>query len=253
VVCWEALDRKGPELRQARRLYEALIEPAERIPWAWVEEAVARRRDWRPGDWGAHLLLAAPERSDGVGAVVGFAYGLHVPGYGGYACYLAVDPRHRGRGTGTRLLRLFIDVCRLDAECAGEPLPFVVWESRAPGPNASEDERGRWRSRLRLFERVGAWQVEGLVFHAPSFERGAELSVPLQIFLSFVDARPEQFDAAALREVAAGLFREVYRRGDGDPLLQRSLPPDCAPTLHPVDSSAVSPASSLAAPPRQGP
>jgi GNAT superfamily N-acetyltransferase len=236
VVCWEALDPDDPAVDQARRVYEATLEPAERIPWDWIAGAVAGREAWRPGAWSPHLLLAAPRRRSWAGRVLGFAYGAHVPDYGGYACYLGVDPHHRGRGTGTRLLRLLFRVLTVDALCEGTELPFVVWESQAPGADATGEERRLWEARLRLFERVGAWWVAGLTFYAPNFARRAEGPVPLQLFLVPMDTPAEEWDADALRGVAAGLLRRVYGRREGDRLFERTLPPDCRPSLRPVSA-----------------
>src|SRR5206468_8632832 len=146
------LDPGDPALDEARRLYETTLDPAERIPWAWVAQAVAARQSWRPGEWSPHLLLAA-RRAGRVAAPrpLGFAYGAHVPGYGGYACYLGVDTQHRGRGAGTRLLRQLIKVFQVDAACEGSPLPFVVWESHRPEPDAPAQAWDLWRTRVRLF------------------------------------------------------------------------------------------------------
>jgi GNAT superfamily N-acetyltransferase len=234
VVGWEALDPEDPAVDQARAVYEATLEQAERIPWEWIAGAVAGRAAWRPGTWSPHLLLAAPRLRRRAGRVVGFAYGAHVPDYGGYACYLGVDPQHRGRGTGTRLLRLLVEVLKVDALCEGAALPFVVWESRAPGRDAAPEERRLWQARLRLFEGVGAWWVAGLTFYAPNFARRSEAPVPLQLFLVPVVTPADQWDADGLRGVAAGLLERVYGRHEGDRLFERTLPPDCRPTLRPV-------------------
>jgi len=224
VVCWELLDPEDTALEEARRLYEITLEPAERIPWAWIAQAVASRRQWRPGEWSPHLLLAAPRTSRGSFArPLGFAYGAHVPGYGGYACYLGVDAQHRGRGAGTRLLRLLIKVFQVDAACEGTALPFVVWESHRPKPDATVQAWDLWRTRGRLFERVGAWWISGLTFLAPDFQRRGGPPVPLQLFLIPVETPCEEFDAAALRQVATGLYRRVYGRRPGDPLFDETL------------------------------
>jgi GNAT superfamily N-acetyltransferase len=236
VVCWEALDPDDPAVDQARRVYEATLDPAERIPWDWVAGAVAGRAAWRPGTWSPHLLLAAPRLRSRAGRVHGFAYGAHVPDYGGYACYLGVDPHHRGHGTGTRLLRLLVQVLKVDALCEGTALPFVVWESHAPGPDATEEERHLWEARLRLFERVGAYWVAGLTFHAPNFARRSEGPVPLQLFLVPMDTPAGRWDPNGLRGVAAGLLRQVYGRDEGDRLFELTLPPDARPTLRPVSA-----------------
>ncbi len=244
VVCWELLDPADPALDEARRLYETTLEPAERIPWAWVAQAVAARQAWRPGEWGPHLLLAGL-RAGRAAAVrpVGFAYGAHVPDYGGYACYLGVDARHRGRGIGTRLLRLLIKLFEVDAACEGAPLPFVVWESHRPNPGAPAAEWDLWRARVRLFERAGARWISGLTFLAPDFQRRGAPPVPLQLFLIPVETPAEAFDESALREVAAELYRRVYRRREGDPLFDRTLA-GAHPVLRPL-AEALGPAAGV--------
>jgi GNAT superfamily N-acetyltransferase len=245
IVCWELLDSKDAALADARRLYETTLEPAERIPWAWIAQAVAARRQWRPGEWSPHLLVAArrASRSSALDPL-GFAYGAHVPGYGGYACYLGVDPEQRGHGAGTQLLQLLIKVFRVDAVCEGSPLPFVVWESHRPAPDASAAEWDLWRARLRLFERVGACWVAGLTFLAPDFQQRSGPPVPLQLFLIPADTPREAFDPPALRKVAAGLYRRVYGRHPGDPLFDAALA-GANPELRPI-ADALGPAERTA-------
>jgi GNAT superfamily N-acetyltransferase len=231
VVCWELLEPADPALDEARRLYETTLDPAERIPWEWVAQAVAARQLWRPGEWSPHLLLAARRVSRA--RPVGFAYGAHVPGYGGYACYLGVDARHRGRGVGSRLLRLLLKLFEVDAVCEGTALPFVAWESRRPDPDAPAEEWDLWRARVRLFERAGAWWISGLTFLAPDFGQRSAPPVPLQLFLIPVETPAEAFDERALLEVAAGLYRRVYCRREGDPLFERTLA-GARPILRPL-------------------
>src|SRR5947209_10951802 len=110
LSCWEPTDPSDPAVEQIRRLYEATIDPAERIPWEWV----ARAAGYRPGRgaaWRPHLILAA----EGEGPVLGFYYGSVIRDFGGYGCYLSVYPSSRGRGVATRLFRELIDVLRRDA------------------------------------------------------------------------------------------------------------------------------------------
>src|SRR5581483_2983183 len=169
IACWEALEPRNPDVQRAREIYETSIDEAEQIPWSWIEEAVQSRPSWRPGRWSPHLILAAARRRSGsAGAVNGLAYGMHIPHYGGYACYLAVDPRVRGRGVGTQLLNVLIKVVRVDAACEGVPLPFMVLESHEPDLAAPPEERSLWQARLALFHRVGAKRITGITFMAPN-------------------------------------------------------------------------------------
>src|SRR5437763_8801279 len=151
ISCWEPTDPSDPAVEQARRLYEATIDPAERIPWEWIAHAA----DYRPGRaaaWRPHLILAANGEDGRRGPVLGFYYGSVIRDYGGYGCYLSVDPASRGRGVATRLFRELIDVLRRDAHAIGEPLPFLIWDSHRPAPADPPEVCGNWRARLRLFE-----------------------------------------------------------------------------------------------------
>jgi GNAT superfamily N-acetyltransferase len=235
IGCWEALDPEATDIEQARQLYDATQPAAERIPWRWIAGAVAGRAAWRPGRWAAHLLLAGRRLGPGrTGPVVGFAYGIHLPDYGGYATYLGVDPGQRRQGVGSRLLGLLTHVLQVDAGCEGVPLPFVLWESRRPEPGAPPAERELWQARLHLFARAGAWWVSGLTLYSPDFHRRGGPPVPLQLFLVPVAMPAEAFDADALRRAAAGLLQEVYGRDQGDPLFDRTLPPGGRPCLRPA-------------------
>jgi GNAT superfamily N-acetyltransferase len=234
IICWEALDPEDPALRQAHRLYEATQAPEERIPWEWIEAAVGQRRAWRPGEWSPHLLLAGSRRGGAGGPVLGFAYGIHLPGYSGYVTYLGVAPSQRRQGIGTRLLRLMTQVLRVDACCEGAELPFVIFESHRPEDTAPAEEWDMWRARLGLFGRAGALWISGLTLFTPSFAGRGRPPVALQLFLIPVDGPVGAFDADSLRKVAAGLLQGVYRRQPGDPLFQKTLPPSCRPALRPI-------------------
>jgi GNAT superfamily N-acetyltransferase len=152
--------------------------------------------------------------------------------------YIGVDPARRRSGVGRRLIEVSVRLLQVDACCEGDELPFVVWESRPPQPDDEPGRRG-WEARLGLWQRVGARWVSGLTFHAVNYHRRQAAPVPLQLFLLPVDRPAQGFDAAALRQVAAGLLREVYRRQSGDPHYDLTLPPGCSPTLRPADEARL--------------
>jgi GNAT superfamily N-acetyltransferase len=232
LICWEALDATDPTLERARELYESTQHPDERIPWDWIRGAVGRRKDWRPGRWGTHLLLAGPRvERKGTPTVEGFANCLHLPGYGGYLTYVGVEPASRGRGIGARLVDLAIKALQVDACCEGGELPFVVWESRPPAPGEDASE---WAAKLGLWRRAGALWVSGMTLHAVNYAQKGAPPLRLALFLRPVARRAEEFDSAALREVAAGLLGVVYDRQPGDEHFDRTLPADCRPQLRPV-------------------
>ncbi len=236
LVCWEILDASDALLADVRQLYESTQAPHERIPWDWLQRSVGRRAAWRPGQWCPHLLVAASRNDGEIGPISGFAYGGHFPGYGGYVCYLGVQPLHRRRGIGARLFEQFFRVLAVDAAAEGVRLPFVIWESRRPDADAPESDRELWAARLRLFARVGGLWIEGVNFLSPDFE-GDGSPVSLQLFLKPVDEPRESFDVERLKTVVRGLHRNVYRQDDDSSLMRETLPPDCRPQLRPASAA----------------
>jgi GNAT superfamily N-acetyltransferase len=235
IFCFEALDVTDPLVRSAESLYEQTQHPDERIPWGWIARSVKGRVGWRPGTWGRHLLVATPQdRLDDPKALAGFAYGTHLPGYGGYVCYVGVDPEYRRRGVAKRLFGQMFQVLATDAGAADEPLPFVVWESHRPGPHATAADWQLWDARVRLFERVGGLWVEGLELLTPNYSAEDGPPVPLQLFVKPVDTPAADLDADALRRVAAGLQERVYRTRPGDPLYDGTLRASVRPRLRPA-------------------
>jgi ribosomal protein S18 acetylase RimI-like enzyme len=236
LLLWEALDADDAVLEQVRQLYEATQEPDEQIPWKWIAGATLARKRWRPGAWAPHLVLAGTRLGKRAQSVLGFTYGVHLPGYGGYLSYIGVDPARRRGGAGRRLVEVLVRLFQVDACCEGGELPFVVWESRPPAPGDEAGRRG-WEARLGLWQRAGAWWVSGLTFHAVNYHRRKAPPVPLQLFLLPVARPAAEFGAGELRQVAGGLLNEVYRRGPGEVHYDLTLPPDCRPALRPVAES----------------
>lgn len=230
IICWEAIDADAPEVQQARRLYELTQAPDERIPWEWIERGVRRRAKWRPGKWSPHLLLAGPEGGD----VVGFCCGMSLPNYGGYLSYLGTDPGQRGKGVAGRLIELLVSQVRADAAGAGEEVPFVVWESRAPKEGDS-DAVAMWRARLRLFAKAGAMWLRGVTFHAERYD-GGEGAVLLQLFVRPVARRPEEVDLVG---VVRGLAENVYRLEGDHPFVAASLPGGDAALVPPGEAEGL--------------
>ena len=239
VVVWEAFDANDAMTKAAADLYERTLAPDERIPWIWIEKAVESRTKTKPGGWTKHLLLAAPEgRADDPSALAGYVYGALVPGYGGYLCYIGVADWARRMGVGTRLFDQFFRQMSVDAGGTGETLPFVIWESHRPKPDAPTADWDLWAARTKLFDRVGGQWVEGVDFMAPNFasddEDGVAPPVPLQLFVKPISEPAGAFDSDRLRQVVAGLHREVYHNEPGDTLYDLTLPPDAQPRLRPA-------------------
>ena len=200
-------DPHDPALGPARRLYETTLDEDERIPWEWLARTPQRRRDWKPGQRRPHLVVAESDR------VVGFGYGVFLPGYGGYVCYLGVDPAARGRGIGSGLFRFLFKL--IEDAAGGAGLPFILWESHPPA------DRQLWAARLRTFEKVGGGWVEGIEFLTPNYMRDDAPPVALQLFLRPGDEPVEAFDVDRLRAAAVGLYEQIYRLDPADDALPR--------------------------------
>lgn len=237
AIAWEVLKPRDPVLSQVRGIYESTLEPSERIPWEWIARVPERRQTWRPGQWSPHLLVAGDE----VGAdPVGFIHGAHVPHFGGYVCYLGVDPIARGRGVAALLFDRIFGAFRADAEAEGKPLEFSLWESHRPGPDAGDAEWDNWAARCRLFGKVGGYWVEGVSLLTPSFDsddRACGKPVPLELFLKPEALPATAFTPARLRRIAGALLTDVYGVRPGDALFEASLPPDVRPRLRPAGAA----------------
>jgi hypothetical protein len=240
IVVWEAFDASDAMTQAAAGLYERTLAAEERIPWYWIEKSVESRTKTKPGlpgGWTKHLLLAAPEgRTDDPAALAGYVYGALIPNYGGYLCYIGVADWARRMGVGTRLYDQFFRQMAVDAGELGMPLPFVIWESHRPGALAPTADWDMWNARTRLFDRVGGHWIEGVDFLTPNFASDDETvePVPLQLFVKPMQEPAAAFDAERLKQVVAGLHREVYYGEPGDELFDATLPPDCRPRLRPA-------------------
>lgn len=244
IVCWEAFDASDPMTAAAGRLYEQTLPADERIPWYWIEKSVEERARAKPGGWSRHLLLAAPAgKTDDPESLAGFVYGALIPGFGGYLCYVGVADWARRMGVATRLYEQFFRVLTVDAGETGEKLPFVVWESHRPGPDAPQADWDLWTARTRLFDRVGGLWVEGVDFLSPNFaadDEGEEAApVPLQLFVKPMDLPAGAFDAERLKTLVGGLHERVYRNEPGDDLYDGTLPSGCEPRLVPARDAAA--------------
>ena len=185
------------------------------------------------------MLVATPsDRAADPDSLAGFAYGAHLPGYGGYLCYIGVAEPFRKRGVGTRLYNQMFRVLAADAGAIDESLPFVAWESHMPGPGAPEADWKLWDARVRLFDRVGGMWIDGLELMTPNCSIDDGPPVPLQLFIKPMDVPATGFDATRLRRVAAGLLERVYKIRSDDPLYGATLPPGCEPRLRPATDAA---------------
>lgn len=199
----------------ARALYESVLDDDERIPWEWLARTPDRRREWQPGQRRSHLVVAHPanEREK----PNGFGYGAFLPGYGGYVCYLAVDPAARARGIGTRLFGFLFKLIEEAARASALALPFVIWESHRPA------DPDLWRARLRLFDRVGGRWLRGVRMLTPNYMQPDGAPVSLHLFLRPWDESESSFGADRLRAVMTGLYEQIYRIPPDDPLHRDSL------------------------------
>jgi GNAT superfamily N-acetyltransferase len=245
ITCWEPTDVSDPFVRAAGRLYERTLDSDERIPWEWIERGIGGRAG-RTAGWHRHLILAAPggaaARPD---QLAGYAYGAYIPGFGGYLCYIGVDEAVRCAGVGRMLFEAFFERVRADAAAAGEPLPFVVWESYRPTADEPKAAHDVWAARVRLFEKVGGMWVKGVDFLTPNFAGDAD-PVPLQLFVKPFDRPAASFTAERLWGVVEGLYERVYRIDPGEPLFDRTVTSEVRPQLVPCREAGAVRAAALA-------
>lgn len=234
MICREALDVADPLMTAAERLYKQTQHPDEAIPWGWITRSVKGRSSWRPGTWGKHLVLASLADREQSSDLAGFAYGAHLPGYGGYICYVGVDERYRRQGVGKKLFEKMFCLFADDARASQESLPFVIWESHRPRESAPEADWKLWEARIRLFDSVGGYWLEGIELPTPNFADPAGPPVPLQLFLRSMDQSASEFDGTSLIRVAAGLLENVYKVCPGDPQYDQAIARARCPRLRPA-------------------
>lgn len=242
VYCWEPTEPGTPVLEAARSLYERTIDEDERIPWMWIERAVAERPLRRPTGWIKHLILASDRPDfDDPKAVVGYAYGAFIPGFGGYLCYVGVDDSARRKGVGSRLFESLERAFQADAADAGESLPFVVWESYRP----TDDEPDRfelWAARARTFGRAGGLWADGVELVTPNYgDEDPISSVPLQLFVKPMDEPAASYSAERLTEIVKQLMEKVYHEKPGDWFHDRTMAAIDRPRLLPAVHSVCVP------------
>ena len=230
IFCWELFDHADPLMAAVRGLYESALDEDERVPWEWLERGVKGRTGWRPGTNGRHLVVAGTK----TGELAGFVFCVHLPGYGGYLSYVAVDDRFRGQGIGTRLYEQAFNVLGVDAAANDEPLPFVIWESCPPEADDTPEAHAIWAARTRLFHKAGGFWIDGVTLPSPNWTDLAAPAVPLQLFLAPINTPREQFDSPTVKAAVAGLLERVYQSKPGDPEYDGTLTPGCHPRLKPA-------------------
>ena len=118
-------------------------------------------------------------------------------------------------------------VLAADAGAIDEALPFVVWESKRPTPDAPDADWKLWEARVRLFDRAGGLWLDGLELFTPNYGanegEGEGEPVVLQLFVKPVDRALTGFTPDALREIVAGLLTRIYRMRPSDPLYLRTM------------------------------
>jgi GNAT superfamily N-acetyltransferase len=226
IICREIDDPADPVLPGARALYESVLDESERIPWEWLARTPERRRTWRPGERRGHLVVATPQATND--KAIGFGYGAFLPGYGGYVCYLGVDPTERGRRIGTRLFELLFRLIEEAARTSDISLPFILWES-----HRSDDSR-LWAARVRLFDKVGGKWARGITLLTPNYMHEDAPPTALQVFLRPWDDPSDSFDGERLRDAIRGLYANVYRITPDDPLCEATLNGAVNPMLVPA-------------------
>src|SRR4029077_287708 len=122
------------------------------------------------------------------------------------------------------LFRLIDDAARISAV----PLPFIIWESHRP------TDPGLWAARVPVFDKVGGLWMRGVEFLTPNYMRNEAPPVRLQLFIRPWADPASAFDADRLRAAAAGLYDQVYRTSQDDPLRRDTLEGMVNPRLVPT-------------------
>lgn len=216
----EIVDSSDALLPAVRRLYETSLSVREQIPWEWIRRSADGSRAWLPDKKRPHLTVAQPTTGEDI--PLGFTFGSFLPRFGGYICYVAVDPLARGLGVATELYQNFYGLMKGDARRNGLPLPFVIWESHPPKTDNPE-EIGIWKARLRLFEKSGGYWLRGVKFHSPDYMNGDTNPLELYLFIAPQEKKFEWFNTQRLDKIVRGLYRHVYHLDQREPIVKQTL------------------------------
>ena len=235
IVVWEAFDVADPMTQAAGDLYEKTLPVDERIPWIWIEKSVESRTKTKPGKadgWTKHLLLAAPEnRVDDPAALAGYVYGALIPNL------RRLPLLHRRRRLGPPHGRRHAPVRSVlpaDGGGCGRTRRAVAVRDLGEPPARSPTRRratgtcGR-RGRSSSIASAGTgWRASTSCRRT---SRSEEETMRRRCRCSCSSSRSRDpagaFDGDRLKQIVAGLHREVYQNEPGDPLHDRTLPPDC--------------------------
>jgi GNAT superfamily N-acetyltransferase len=216
----EILDSSDVVLPAVRRLYESSLSVREQIPWEWISRAADGSRAWLPDKKRRHLTVVQSKGKEE--KPLGFTFGTYIPRFGGYICYVAVDPMARGLGVATALYQNFYALMKEDAQMNGTTLPFVIWESHPPQSDDPE-EWENWKARLRLFEKTGGYWIKGVKFLAPDYMNETNHPLELKLFIAPQEKPLTWFTPHRLQKIVRGLYRHVYHLDSRDSLVKQTL------------------------------
>ena len=202
-------------MRRERRLDDASSErfkdiylksfpPSSRVSVQKLLAGISEGKKW--------LFTARAE-----GGLAGFALTMPLPGTGAhYLEYLAVAPRFRNRGVGSRLLASVRR--RLSREDGASGLIFEV----KPDDHPRQSENALRKRRIEFYRRGGARLVECAPrYRAPDLARGGE--VDYRLMWLPLRQRTETPCGGALKELIRSIFVHGYGLRRDDPLLKAVL------------------------------
>jgi ribosomal protein S18 acetylase RimI-like enzyme len=151
------------------------------------------------------------------GGVVGFALTMPLPGTGAhYLEYLAVAPRFRNRGVGSRLLASVRRKLSREDDASG--LIFEVKPDDSPRPR----ENGLRRRRIEFYRRNGARPVE-CAPHYRAPDLAGEGAIGYRLMWLPLRQEAETPCGGALKKLIRGIFVHAYGRRRDDALLKAVL------------------------------
>lgn len=200
----EVIDPDTAAFQQAYDLYNRTFPKSEKEDRdafrSWLEPNRRRTRADR-----FHLLTLADIATESVVGIASFYY--LVPSNCGFLGYLAIHPRMRNQGLGSRLYSEVVRTIKVDARREKKSSPLGVFTELDRGPGAEMRRRSRRRSPLRFWEKHDMRPLD-LVWRYPSLREGVPAA---EMYLSYCPiSGAEELEVRVVRAVVRNIFKTIY-------------------------------------------
>lgn len=189
-------DVESGDYREAMRIFVEAFPPNQRPPVEIFKGAVRA---------GRHLLFGG--RLEGKIVAMAMLWPMCKADFILFD-YMATDAPYRGRGIGAAFAKYLLDFVR-----QGGIGKYLLMEVENPLLGENKEEKKR---RVNYYRRLGARQMKGVRYILPAWP-GLK---PAEMILMVMPPYPGGImSGATVKEIVLHVYRTLYRRKDGDPIM----------------------------------